>query len=176
MGQLVILAGPTGAGKSSQAQLLVQRGWHHISSGELLRADPAMTSVLASGQLAPSSEVEDLVDNALASVPESTPIVLDGFPRTIDEAVWLDEHLSSWGRILVAVVVVDVDDAVVNQRLAARGRSDDSPQAVSEKLAEYREHAEPMFAHYAAAGQLVRLDGSGSIQNVFNELTKVLSA
>lgn len=174
MGQLIILMGPTGAGKSYQGQFLATHGWQHISSGELLRHDLKEAAVLARGELAPSAEVERLVEAAVTAVPAGQPVVLDGFPRTLDEAAWLDERASSWGRTLEAVMLLEVSEAVAAARLASRGRSDDTPEALAEKVREYREITAPLVSAYEARGVLHRLNGDQSVEEVGKLILEVL--
>ena len=175
MAGLIVLMGPTGAGKSVQAQRLVElRGDVHISSGELLRRDPAEAALLASGQLAPSAAVERLVAAAIAGVPEATTILLDGFPRALDEAVWLDAQLPGWRRKLRAVVLFEVDYHVSARRLAERQRADDTPAALEAKWAEYERMTRPVLHHYRTLGLLMTVDGNASIEAVNKEFMRLL--
>ena len=85
MGKLVVFMGPTGAGKSVQGELLAERyGWVHLSSGTLLRRDPQAAAQMRDRRLAPAPEVERVVGEALARVPEDRPVVLDGTPADLE--------------------------------------------------------------------------------------------
>jgi adenylate kinase len=176
MGRLIVLMGPTGAGKSIQAEALAAVGWSHISSGDLLRRDPAVAAVLARGELAPSPEVEQLVSGAVSAVPDATPVVLDGFPRTIDEADWLEHQLPAWGRTLDGVMLLEVSAATTAARVAGRGRGDDNSAAVAEKQTEYASQTAPVIAYYQQLGKLHRLDGEQSVDVVGEQLRQVLAA
>jgi adenylate kinase len=176
MAGLVVLMGPTGAGKSVQAGLLVREsGWVHISSGELLRRDAHESQLMATGQLAPSAQVEHLVEAAIAEVPLETPVVLDGFPRMLDEAQWMESRMAAWGRDLERVVLLEVSDAVTRQRLQLRNRGDDAPEAIDKKMAEYHSQTQPVIDYYAAADKLVQVDGEGSVEEVHNRIKMVFN-
>src|SRR6266536_2997617 len=131
MGELILLMGPTGAGKSVQGDLLAQelRGVH-LSSGELLRRDPKAAAAIADGRLAPASEVERVVGEAVAAVEPERAIVLDGFPRTMSNVRWLEQNLPKQGRRLRGVVLLELDWETSMKRLGLRDRADDAPDAV----------------------------------------------
>ncbi len=176
MGQIIILMGPTGAGKSIQAEFLAAHGWYHISSGELLRHVPADSVYLASGQLAPSTEVERLVEEAIRAVEIPQPIVLDGFPRTIDEAEWLDTHVTSWGRELTGVILLDVSEATALARLQGRRRSDDNAAAVAQKRIAFDHETRPLVEYYQTKRLLHLLDGEQNVDAVGAELLGILAS
>lgn len=175
MARIVVVMGPTGAGKSVQAERLAKvSGGVHLSSGALLRQDPAEAAMLASGELVPDAEVERVVAKAIDDTPLNKNIVLDGFPRTLPEAEWLDDQLSKWGRELERVVVLEVPAAVTHERLARRGRNDDSPAAQREKLQDYEDLTRPVLEHYRDLGLLARVNGVGTIEEVARAVMEVL--
>lgn len=177
MAGVIIFMGPTGAGKSAQAErLAAERGYAHLSSGDLLRSDPAEAAVLATGQLVPSPDVERLLGAALEAVPTDQAVVLDGFPRVLDEAKWLDAQLGGWQRTLEAVILFEVDEAMSARRLAARQRADDVPEAVAKKWREYNELTRPVVVYYHERGCLTIVDGNATVDEVWLELVKVLDA
>lgn len=172
MAKLIVLMGPTGAGKSVQGDLLAQDlGGVHLSSGNLLRQDPKAAAMIADGKLAPAHEVERIVSQAVDAVPAEQPIILDGFPRTMSNVRWMDEQLPAHNRTVDAVILIELDLATVLQRLGVRGRADDTPEAVQEKLDEFNKKTRPVIEHYEALGVLRRVDGRGSIEQV-QELVK----
>ena len=176
MGELVILMGPTGAGKSVQGKLLQQKlGWVHLSTGELLRQDPESAQKLASGQLAPAAQVERVLRNAVSNVDTDTTIVLDGFPRTTEQADWLDRETEQWGRQLTRVVLIEIDPETSAARLAQRQRYDDVAAARDRKWAAYRKMTQPLEAYYKSRHLLARVDGSGTVEEDFKERKAALS-
>jgi adenylate kinase len=175
MGQLIVLMGPTGAGKSVQGELLAERnGWVHLSSGTLLRHDPQAAAQMQDGRLAPALEVERVVGQALAAVPEDQPVVLDGTPRTWSNVRWLETSLPKLHRQLTAVLLIELDIATSVQRLGLRGRADDVPAAVREKWELFETVTHPVIEHYRELGLLVSVDGRGSIEEVHNEIMSAL--
>lgn len=167
MAKLVVLMGPTGAGKSVQGDLLAQDlNGVHLSSGNLLRQDPKAAAMIADGMLAPAAEVERIVAAAVAAVPDDQPIILDGFPRTMSNVRWMDEQLPGLGRTVDAVVLIELDVATVLQRLGSRGRADDTPEAVQAKLDEFNDKTRPVIEHYEELKVLKRVDGRGTPEEV----------
>ena len=162
---VIILMGPTGAGKSFQAeQLAKQRGWASISSGELLRAttDPHIRAELEAGELVETRSVEKLVETALRAVRDEQGIVLDGFPRELREAAWLSALLPQLHRDLEAVIYLEVPKSWALERLEKRKRSDDDRAAIEMKWHEYETETKPVIEHFQDLGKLHRIDGSGS--------------
>ncbi len=175
VGPLYVILGPTGAGKSTQAELLARAySWVHISSGELLRTAGLIGPNEQHGQLAPEEKVEGLVAQAVVNAPASKTILLDGFPRTLEEAEWLETSLDTWGRALQAVIVLDVDETTLRRRLERRERSDDSDAAILEKLEEYQEHTTQAIEFFDVSGLVQRIDGSDEPNQVQMELRRRL--
>lgn len=175
VGELYVILGPTGAGKSTQAlRLKEEMGWAHISSGELLREAGLIGRKELGGRLAPEETVERLVDQAVANVPTETAVLLDGFPRELGEAEWLEEALERWNRRLVRVIVLDVEERTILDRLARRDRSDDSQEAIMAKLAEYREKTQEAIDYFHVAGVVTRVRGDGDADSVFSCLRSEL--
>lgn len=171
MGALIVLMGPTGAGKSVQGELLAADfGGTHLSSGKLLREDPQAAAKLADGRLAPAEEVHRVVGAAMAKVPQDRPVVLDGTPRREADVKWLEEILPKLHRELKCVVLIDLDIETSLQRLGLRGRVDDAPEAVREKWRLFEEVTGPVLRHYRKLGLLVTVDGRGSIEKVHHKM------
>jgi adenylate kinase len=172
MGELIVLMGPTGAGKSVQGDLLAQfYNGVHLSSGRLLRQDPKAAAMLVSGNLAPAGEVHRVLEEAIDGIEPRRVIVLDGTPRTMSDVAWLDRELPKHQRELKRVIWVDLDIETSLQRLGLRGRSDDAPEAIRKKYEQLEEKTRPVIEHYERAGLLVHVDGRGSIEQV-HELMK----
>ena len=167
MAELIVLMGPTGAGKSVQGDLLAQElGGVHLSSGNLLRDDPVAAAMIADGKLAPAAEVERIVGEALDVISEAQPVILDGFPRTMSNLRWMSEQLPAHNREVKAVVLIDLDLETSQKRLGLRDRADDAPAAVQEKWDEYATKTRPVIEHYEQLGLLKRIDGRGSVEQV----------
>jgi len=176
MADVVVIMGPTGAGKTVQGErLAAQLGYAHFSTGRLLRADPAAVAILQKCQLAPTGEVQRVLNVAMANVPQAKGVVLDGFPRTVEQAEWLDGRLADWSRRLQAVLEIQIDEATAAKRLASRGRSDDTAEAQARKRRQYHAVMAPVADYYAARGQLHVIDGRGTIEDVEEQIRTALS-
>lgn len=170
----VVLLGPPGCGKGTQAQRLCAReGAVHLSTGDLLRAAVAAGSdlgrraapIMAAGRLVPDDLVVGLVRERLEAPDAARGFLLDGFPRTLAQADALDAALGA-PRAVQAVVYYRVADDVIVRRSLARGRADDTEPVLRERLRVYRAQTEPLVARYRAAGVLAEVDASGSVDEV----------
>jgi adenylate kinase len=178
----VVLLGPPGCGKGTQAQRLCEREKIvHLSTGDLLRAAVAAKTPLGlqakplmdAGRLVPDELVVGLVRERIASPEAAKGFLLDGFPRTVGQADALDRALGARG-VQVVVYFVLADEEIVRRSLG-RGRSDDTEPVVRERIRVYRAQTEPLVARYRAAGLLEEVDASGSIDEV-EALTKAALA
>ena len=170
MDQTVALLGPPGSGKGTQALRLREGcGFAVLATGDLLReARRAGTDLgrraadyMDRGDLVPDELIVAMVRDAIASL-DGSPILLDGFPRTLAQADALADALEARGRELTAVVLVDVPDDAVVERISGRhqGREDDRPETVRERLRVYHDETKPLVAHYDERGLLRRVDGA----------------
>jgi adenylate kinase len=163
----VVLLGPPGSGKGTQAERL--RGFTALATGVLLRAARADGSELGRkaaeymdrGDLVPDDVIVGLVRDAITGA-DGKPIVFDGFPRSVAQAEALAGALADRGRELTAAVLVDVPDDVVAERISGRhqGRADDNPETVRERLRVYHATTEPLVEYYDGHGLLRRIDGA----------------
>ena len=169
----LVLLGPPGCGKGTQAQRLCARlGIVHLSTGDLLRAAVGAKSALGekakpymdAGKLVPDALVIGLAKERIERPDAAQGFLLDGFPRTIPQADALDAALGSRG--IEAVVSFVLGDEEIVRRLLLRGRTDDTEPVIRERLKVYRAQTSPLIARYRAAGILVDIDGSGSIDEV----------
>jgi adenylate kinase len=176
MGELIIMMGPTGAGKGTQGEMLAEElNGVHLSSGSLLRADPKTAPLLLGGRLAPAEEVERVVAEAVDRVPMTQPIVFDGFPRRLSDAQWLEHELIHHGRSLKRVVLIDLDIETSMKRLGLRDRSDDGPEAIRAKWQAYEDETQPVIEYYEKLGVLRRIDGRGTVEEVQQLVKAALS-
>jgi len=183
----LVLLGPPGAGKGTQAKLLAERfGLAHLSSGDILRAERAAATELGekaqgymdAGQLVPDDLIVSMMARHMARAErERDGYILDGFPRTDGQARVLDRQLSEQGSRLDAVLELKVDDDVAVERLAGRrgkeSRTDDAPAVVRQRLRTYHEQTAPISAYYAEQGLLKEVDGSGEIEGIHDRLVEI---
>src|SRR3954467_7128270 len=191
----LILLGPPGAGKGTQAQRRVQRyGIVPLSTGEMLRAAVAagtpvglkIEDNMASGGLVPDDIVISLISDRLDQPDARKGFILDGFPRTVPQAQALDALLKKKHMKLDAVVELRVNESAllarVESRVAemlARGeqvRIDDTPEVLSTRLASYRKLTEPLIHYYSERRKLLTVDGMMTIEHVTREINRILAA
>jgi adenylate kinase len=172
----VVLLGPPGSGKGTQAARLEERrGFVALSTGDLLRearkADSEVgrraAEYMDRGDLVPDEVMVQIVRDAIADLDDK-PILLDGFPRTVAQADALKQELDDRGRELTDAVLIDVPDDEVVERISHRGqgRKDDTPETARERLRVYHEQTEPLTAYYDERGLLRRVDGAGAPDDV----------
>ena len=189
----LILLGPPGAGKGTQAGRLVEKyGIVQLSTGDMLRAAVKAgtevglkaKAVMEAGGLVSDDIVIGVVSDRIDEADCKKGFILDGFPRTVPQAEALTKMLASKGLKLDAVVelVVDTDALVarmenrVKETIAAGGtpRADDNPEAFRKRLVEYTEKTAPLSGYYASTGELKVLDGMQPIDEVTAEIAKIL--
>ena len=191
----LILLGPPGAGKGTQAQRLVQKyGIIQLSTGEMLRAAVAAQTpvglqakdIMASGALVPDEIVIGIISDRLDQPDMKNGFILDGFPRTVPQAAALDELLKRKHIKLDAVVELRVNESALLNRvetrvaeMRSRGeevRIDDTPEVLSKRLANYRAQTEPLIHYYSERRKLLTVDGMMTIEHVTREINRILSA
>jgi adenylate kinase len=191
----LILLGPPGAGKGTQAQRLVQKyGIVQLSTGEMLRAAVAAQTpvglqakdIMASGSLVPDEIVIGIISDRLDQPDMKNGFILDGFPRTVPQAAALDELLKKKHIKLDAVVELRVNESALLNRvetrvaeMLARGeevRIDDTPEVLSKRLANYRAQTEPLIHYYSERRKLLTVDGMMTIEHVTREINRILAA
>jgi adenylate kinase len=191
----LILLGPPGAGKGTQAQRLVHKyNIVQLSTGEMLRAAVAAETpvglqakdIMASGALVPDEVVVSIISDRLDQPDMKNGFVLDGFPRTVPQAAALDDLLRKKHIKLDAVVELRVNESALLSRvetrvaeMRARGeevRIDDTPEVLSKRLASYRSMTEPLIHYYSERRKLLTVDGMMTIEHVTREINRLLSA
>jgi adenylate kinase len=191
----LILLGPPGAGKGTQAQRLVEKyGIVQLSTGEMLRAAVAAQTpvglkakdIMASGGLVPDGIVIGIISDRLDQPDMASGFILDGFPRTVPQAQALDDLLKKKHMRLDAVVELRVNESALLSRvetrvaeMRARGeevRIDDTPEVLSKRLASYRALTEPLIHYYSERRKLLTVDGMMTIEHVTREIYRILAA
>jgi adenylate kinase len=175
---MIIFFGPAGAGKSVQGQILAARyGWRWLSTGQLLRDthDAEILKKMSTGELIDNDVANKVVLDALHRSKSLKHVVLDGFPREFSQAQWLLKTIPDHGRSIALVVVLEVPKSELLHRLKIRGRSDDTPKAIEERLQIYRTQIYPILAYFNDGHiPIVHIDGTGSVGNVHDRIVSEL--
>ncbi|WP_050384841.1 adenylate kinase [Bradyrhizobium pachyrhizi] len=191
----LILLGPPGSGKGTQAQRLVHRhGIVQLSTGEMLRAAVAAGTpiglqakeIMANGGLVPDEVVVGIIADRIEEPDAKKGFILDGFPRTVPQAEALDDLLRKKHLKLDAVVELRVNESALLARVEkraeetrARGeevRLDDTPEVLTKRLAQYRSLTEPLIHYYSERRKLLTVDGMMTIEHVTREINRILTA
>ena len=185
----LVLFGPPGAGKGTQAKILTEkRGLPQLSTGDMLRAaitagtplGLACKALMDKGALVPDETVVGIIADRYDQPDCANGAVFDGFPRTIAQAEALDEMLAERGRKIDLVLELKVDDAAllarVESRIAAGGpvRADDNPETLKKRLEVYYKSTAPLLGYYGGQGKLKTLDGMAPIGDVTGQIANIL--
>jgi len=177
----IVLFGPPGAGKGTQAEILkTDLGLAHLSTGDMLRAAVAAETelglqakaIMEEGKLVPDEVITGVVADRIEEPDCAVGFILDGFPRTVPQAEALDTMLSKKGKALDAVVEVRVPDEVLISRIEKRAaetggeRADDNAETMKRRLAVYHEQTAPVLPYYERKGLLHVIDGDRPIEEV----------
>lgn len=190
----IVLLGPPGAGKGTQAKLLEERrGMVQLSTGDMLRAAVASGSdigreakaVMDAGRLMPDDVMIRIISERIDDASSAGGFILDGFPRTVAQAEALDRLLAEKGIALDAVIQLAVDDQALVDRIATRAkeaaaagerRTDDTAETLRKRLAVYHEQTAPILPFYREQGRLHMIDGMASIDDVARQIEAVMAA
>lgn len=187
-GVRLLIVGPPGAGKGTQASLIADRyGIPAISTGDIFRANiknqtdlgKQVEAIVSAGSYVPDDLTNAIVADRLAQADAANGFLLDGYPRTVDQVHELDRMLAQADTALDAVVLLEADTDEVVQRLLKRaqeqGRADDTEEVIRHRQEVYAEQTEPLIALFDERGIVVRVDGLGSIDDVSARIADALS-
>ncbi|MEP2448061.1 MAG: adenylate kinase [Balneola sp.] len=181
----IILFGPPGAGKGTQAKLLQDKySIPHLSTGDIFRTaiknqtplGVKVKSILDAGQLVPDETVVDLVADELKDPKYDNGFILDGFPRTVPQAEAFDEIAENQNKAIDAFVVLTVPEKELISRILSRGqgRTDDTEEKIKTRLEVYHEETKPVQNHYSSKGVVKEIDGIGTIDEIFERIASSL--
>ena len=187
--EVIIFLGPPGSGKGTQAKMLSKKiDFQHISVGDLLRENISnntklgklATTYVDSGELVPDDLIIELVNSSVQSLQNNkdsqfSGMILDGFPRTINQASSLDAKISDLGTRIKSVIYLDILDEKIINRLQARGRNDDKPHLIRNRLNVYRDHSEPVLGYYNEKILLESIIGDQKMEDVNSSILNVIT-
>jgi adenylate kinase len=177
---MIVFFGPAGAGKSVQGQILAARmGWRWLSAGQLLRDthDPELVKTMHKGKMVPHEAITKIMGQAISSAARIDQLILDGFPRLLEQAEWLVASQPNHGRAVALVVVLEVPREELLHRLDIRGRADDTPEAIDERLTIYRKEMYPVLDFLTQQNiPVVHIDGNGTVGQVHDRVVAELAS
>jgi adenylate kinase len=182
----IILFGPPGAGKGTQAEKIIKHfEIPHLSTGNIFRSNiknqtelgKKVKSILDAGELVPDETVVALVADELDKEKYEEGVILDGFPRTVRQAEALDEYLSNKGEQIDAFITLKVPEKELVTRILNRGegRSDDTPEKIKNRLEVYRKETAPVINHYKDQDVVHEIDGVGDIEEIFERIKEAVT-
>lgn len=184
----IVIFGAPGSGKGTQSDKIIEEfGVAHISTGDVLRAEinkgselgKLAASIINDGNLLPDSLITDILASTLDSLGKDIPgVIFDGFPRTLAQAESLDVMLKQRGEEVSVVVGLEVDDAELISRIVARGktsgRADDNEETAKKRLETYYQQTLPLKDYYEKQGKYAKINGVGSIDEIYAEVSKAI--
>lgn len=185
---ILILFGPPGSGKGTQAAKLVEKyNFVHISTGDLFRYEIKHNTELGQkaqeymgkGQLVPDEVTVGMLKNKLEKHSDAKGVILDGFPRTVAQSEALDTLLDETGNKVDCLIALNVDDEEIVKRIKARGktsgRADDLDESIiRNRIKVYKDETTPVYDYYDKKGKSTKVEGVGSIEEIFNNLCDVI--
>jgi adenylate kinase len=181
----LILFGPPGAGKGTQAVKIAEKyGWVHVSTGDILRSEVSqgtplglkVKAVMEAGTLVSDELLIEIMESVFRKNSDAGGFVLDGFPRTLNQAKELDGMLEKLGTRVSLVLSLEVESEELAKRMLNRaleqGRKDDTEEVIKNRLVQYHQHTKPLIEYYASKNLLKNLGGMGSIEDIFASLCR----
>lgn len=178
---MILMFGPTGAGKSVQGKMLaVRQNWKWLSTGEMLRGskDPEVIKILKSGELVSDELTFDVFSAAIDDAVENKyeNIIVDGFPRTKEQAEWMSAYMEKSHQEIDLVVVLEVPESEIMDRLEKRKRMEDTPETIARRMSIYRQKMYPVLGIFADDGiKIVHIDGTGTAGEVHDKIYSEVS-
>jgi adenylate kinase len=179
----LIILGPPGAGKGTQSILIAQKlGLKHLSTGEILRKAVAdgtelglkAKEIMEAGNLVSDDIMIGIIKDALSLPDAKKGFILDGFPRTLEQARQLDKILDELGYRDLKIINITLDDDELVRRMLGRGRKDDTAETIQNRLNVYKEQTAPVREHYLAKSAVFDIYGIGSIEEINNKVLESL--
>lgn len=184
----IILCGAPGCGKGTQSDFIVEKyGLTHLSTGDLMRKEIAsgselgqlISSYTSNGQLVPDDVTIKLLEQHIDSLPEDTKgLIFDGFPRTLNQAVQLERLMKKRGDKTAILIDINVPEDEIIRRLIERGktsgRADDNLETIKKRLVVYHDQTRPVDDYYELMDKYVRIQGLGTISEIFGRICRVL--
>lgn len=171
---MIVFFGPAGAGKSVQGQILAARqAWRWLSAGQILRDthDQEIVQTMHEGKLVPHEAITRIMGDAISKAGDIDQIILDGFPRELAQAQWLIQSKTDHGRDIGLVVVLEVPREELLRRLSIRGRADDTPEAIDQRLHIYRQEMYPILGLFSDDHiPVVHIDGVGTVGEIHDRV------
>lgn len=185
----IVIFGPPGSGKGTQSENLIKKyNLAHVSTGDLLRHEISTNTQLGAlakkhmdkGELVPDEVIIGMIDTFLDKNVDSKGVIFDGFPRTVAQAQALKELLATYKTNVGVCLNLEVPDEELINRLIERGktsgRSDDNLETIKVRLETYKNQTMPVMDFYAAEGTLANINGVGSIDGIFDAISKAVDA
>lgn len=177
---MIVFFGPAGAGKSVQGQILSARhGWRWLSAGQLLRDshDPKLLEEMSKGHLVSEERVNSVMADALKRSKDLEHVILDGYPRKLSQAKWLIAQQPEHERSIKIIIVLEVPKSEIERRLTVRGRVDDKPEVIAERLRIYRSEIYPILTYLTDKKvYIAHIDGTGTVGQVHDRIEEELRA
>lgn len=175
---MILIFGAPGSGKSMQGQFLAARNnWRWLSAGQLLRdqKDPELVEKMQKGELVESDRINNIIRDALQNAKDIDKLILDGFPRSIEQANFLIEMSEKIKRSIKAVIVLNADKQEIMRRLALRGRLDDAKETIEARFAQYDFVMHPIIDYFKNQNfEVIDIDGNGTVGQVHDRVMSEL--
>ncbi|MFC3415813.1 adenylate kinase [Algoriphagus hitonicola] len=186
----IVLFGPPGAGKGTQSEKLIEKyGLTHLSTGDLFRKHLGEGTALGElakkymneGRLVPDEVVIGMVEEKISESKNTKGFIFDGFPRTTAQAKALDEMLEKHGMSISGMIALDVPEKELKERIKERGKTsgrvdDQDEEKINTRIKVYLEETLPVAAYYESQGKFTKINGVGSIEGIFNDISQVIDS